>query len=96
VRLAPWVQRDGLAVLTRPRRMGLGAWLRRVMSPPKLRLDEPGTFVRLRLDGTTTVGAIVEEMRAEHGGEDLERRVGAFVRALRNEGLLAYPGWDDL
>jgi hypothetical protein len=93
--LAAWEEIEGVVVITRPRRPGVKAWLQRLMSPSKLRLDGRGSFVWRRLDGATTVAAIVDEMRAELGGEDLEQRVGHFVRALRAEGMVAYPGWDD-
>lgn len=95
LRLAAWEERDDVVVVTRPRRAGVKAWLQRLLAPPRMRLDDRGSFVWRRLDGTTTVAAVIDEMRAEIGGEDLEQRVGHFVRALRAEGLVAYPGWDD-
>jgi hypothetical protein len=100
VRTAAWEECDGVVVITRPRPCSRG--LRRVRdqlahwwSPRTVRLDAMGSFVWLRLDGRTTVGAIAEAMTADFEPEHLPERVGLFVRGLRQHGLVAYPGWDE-
>jgi len=66
------------------------------LSVPRVKLDELGSFCWLRLDGECTVGAIVGEVRTTFGerAEPVEERLGTFVRMLRDQGFLVYPGWD--
>jgi hypothetical protein len=99
VRVAEWEERDGLVVLARPVPQGRGlrglaARFSSSLAPRSLRLDAMGSFVWRRLDGATTVATIVAAMEDELGGEQLAERVGMFVRALRRDGFVAYPGWD--
>jgi hypothetical protein len=67
------------------------------MAPPRIRLDEVGSFAWTRLDGRTTVGEIAAELRQRFGdqAEPVEQRLGQFVRVLRRERLVAYRGYDD-
>jgi hypothetical protein len=95
-RLGPW-QADGKGgvVVERPKppNRGLRAVfenLRWLMSHPKIRLDELGSFVWQRLDGETTLGEIAAETseafpdRAEGMGE----RLALFATALHHQGLI--------
>jgi hypothetical protein len=101
VRIADWEEHEGRAVIARPvptarGLRGLAARCSHALSARSLRLDDMGTFVWRRLDGATTVGEIVTAMHSELGGEQLEERVGMFIRALHREGFVGYPGWDEV
>jgi hypothetical protein len=67
------------------------------MSASRIKLDEVGSYVWLRLDGERTVAELAGELDAEFGEEvrPAEERLGYLVRLLRKEALVAYPGWDD-
>ena len=102
VRLADWKEVGERVVIERrrPDRRGptaLRQWLSFVLSVKRVRLDEVGTFVWLRLDGRQTVGELAGELRERFGEavEPAEERLGLLVRALRDQGFVAYPGWDD-
>jgi hypothetical protein len=101
VRTADWRESGERVVLHRPpprtrgvRRLfdHLATWL----APPKIRLDEVGSFAWKRLDGSVTVGEVAESMRRELDVDAAEERLGRFVRDLHRDGFLAYPGWDEL
>jgi len=103
VRCATWVEREGQVVITRPRvrvrRIGdllalFESWLR----PKVLRLDPIGSSVWRRLDGRSTVGELVRELRGsiDAAEEGLEQRLGLFIRTLRAEGLVGFPEWDQV
>ncbi len=101
LRLADWEEIDGQAVLLRPRpsASGLERLLETVsyrLSVRRIRLDEPGSFAWLRLDGRRTVAEVAALMRAELGAgvEPAEERLGTLVRQLHGQGLVAYPGFD--
>lgn len=92
---------DGLVVLVRerPRVRGprsLGRWLSYMMAPPRIRLDEFGSFAWRALDGETTVGSISDRVRDHFGdaAEPVERRLGQFVQILRRERFVSYPELD--
>ena len=89
---------DGLVVLVRerPRVRGprsLGRWVSFMMAPPRIRLDELGSFVWLDLDGRTTVGSIADRVRHRFGdgAEPVEQRLGRFVLILHRERFVSYP-----
>lgn len=67
-----------------------------LLAPPRLRLDALGSFVWDRLDGRRSVAEIAGEVRERFGepAEPVEDRLGAFIRGLRREELVAFPGWD--
>ena len=84
----------------RPTTTGLRGLLDRFfhrMSARRIKLDEVGSYVWLRLDGERTVGDIAGSLKAEFGDrvEPAEERLGHLVRLLRQEKLVAYPGWDE-
>jgi Coenzyme PQQ synthesis protein D (PqqD) len=102
VRLAPWEERDGRAVVERlvPKDRGPGGWLLRVSfltGVRKLRLDDLGSAVWLALDGATTVGEVAAQMRQRFGDgcEPAEERLQTFFSLLHRERLIGYPGHDD-
>ncbi len=102
VRLADWTERDGRIVLVRPIPPGWGVkgLLRKVSAftgVKRLRLDELGGFVWLRLDGEASAAEVARALAAElgEGAADAEERVERFLRMLRREGFLGFPGADD-
>jgi hypothetical protein len=101
VRAAEWREVDGRVVLERPqpRRSWLRAPLERlsrVLTAPRINLDDRGSFVWKRLDGSRTMAELAGELRDRFGEsvEPAEERLGELVRQLRRERLVAYPGWD--
>jgi len=102
VRVASWEEADdGRVVLTRPRPRTRGA--RRLadllsywMSVRRIRLDEVGSFCWRQLDGRCTVGELARRLREAFGEavEPAEERVGQWVRIMRHQDMLAYPGHD--
>ena len=100
-RLAEWEEVESRVVVLRPdpTKVGLRGWFDRFfhkMSARRVRLDEIGTFAWKHLDGVRTVAEVAELMKGEFGSqvEPAEERLGHFVRLMRKEGFLAYPGWD--
>ena len=67
------------------------------MSANRIRLYEVGGFAWTHLDGDRTVAEVGEMMRAEFGDrvDPVEERLGHFVQVMREEGFVAYPGWDE-
>ncbi|MCG6963159.1 MAG: PqqD family protein [Acidobacteria bacterium] len=101
VRLAEWEEKDGRVVVRRPRPTtrglrGLADLISYWLSVPRIRLDEVGSATWLLLDGRRTVGEIAQLVRERFGDplEPVEERTGIFVRTLRYQGFVAYPGWD--
>jgi Coenzyme PQQ synthesis protein D (PqqD) len=102
VRLAAWQERDGRAVLERPRprSRGLKSLLDRLaflMATRSVRLDAIGSSAWKRFDGAATVAEVAGAIREEFGeaAEPAEERLGYLVRLLRREGMVGYPGWDE-
>lgn len=98
-REVPW-EEDGGGLVTlvpeRPKVRGprsLGRWLRYMMAPPRIRLDDVGSYAWLRLDGGTTVGRVAGEVREQFGDrvEPVEQRLGQLIRLLRHERFVSYP-----
>jgi hypothetical protein len=101
VRLAAWEESGGRVTVTRPRPAqgglrGLGELISYWMSVRRIRLDEVGSFCWKLLDGRRTVGEVAAALRERFGEavEPAEERAGQFIRVLRYQGMLAYPGWD--
>jgi hypothetical protein len=100
VQIAPWEEAAERVVIERPKpRLQMrtaGEWCRYWLVVRRIRLDERGSFIWQQFDGRTTVGQIAEATRQRFGeaAEPVEERVGILVRMLRQEGFLAYVGWD--
>ena len=101
VRVAAWENLDDRVVILRPRPSKkrlppLWEWFRYLLSARRIRLDEFGSFVWHRLDGDRKVEQVAHELRESFGSEvePVEERVGHLIRMLRQEELVAYPGWD--
>lgn len=101
LRLADWEEKEGRVVVRRPRPTtrglrGLADLVSYWLSVPRIRLDEVGSTTWLLLDGRRTVGEVAQLVRERFGDalEPVEERTGIFVRTLRYQGFLAYPGWD--
>jgi len=101
VRRAEWETAGESVVVVRPRPAAGGVrapleWMAFLLAPARLRLDALGSFVWDRLDGKRSVGEIAGEVRERFGesAEPVESRLGEFIRGLRREELVAFPGWD--
>jgi hypothetical protein len=85
---------EGRAVVLVPkfRQPLLVRWLLPLLARPhfRVRLDDFGTFVWQRCDGTMPVLQIAEEIAAAFGerAEPLYERLGRFVRRLERDGLV--------
>lgn len=93
--------REGIVTLRRRRPSlhggrWLGAWFHYLLAPPRIRLDTVGSFVWESMDGATSVGELSRRVRTEFGesAEPVEQRLGQFVRQLRRERFISYPGVD--
>ena len=102
VRVAAWSDDESTVAIERPKPSkpwfrSPGEWLSYQMSSRWVRLDERGSFVWRSLDGDASVGEVARRLREEYGDDvdPAEERVGLLVRALRVQGLLAYPEWDE-
>ncbi len=93
--LGRW-QDDAQGVALLARRFGGGRfgrimdrWFR--LSPFRIRLDEIGSFVWLRLDGHRTVEQIAREMRASFGirAEPVAERLTTFLKHLERDRWIA-------
>lgn len=95
-RLGPWqADGEGKVVVERPKPQtrGLRAVfenLRWLMSHPKIRLDELGSFVWQRFDGSATLGEIAGSTSDvfPDRAEGIEERLALFATALHHQGLI--------
>ncbi|MCD4748817.1 MAG: PqqD family protein [Thermoanaerobaculales bacterium] len=96
IRLAEWVEKDGVVVVRCPRPTGRGfrdlqAWFSWWTGPQRIRLDEIGSAAWRLFDGETTLGRVTEVLENEMNacdGEAMEDRVDLFVRVLLRERML--------
>ena len=103
MREVPWLERDdGKVVIDRPRPPidGLRGLFRRagwMMAPRRVRLDEIGSFAWRRLDGATKVRALAGVMRDAFPDscDQLEERLGDYLRAMRRLRLISFREWDE-
>ena len=103
MRRAPWLERDdGRVVIDRPRPPidGMGGLFRRagwMLSPRRIRLDEVGSFAWRRLDGATKVRALAGVIRDAFPDscDQLEERLGAYLRAMRRLRLISFQELDE-
>ncbi len=93
-----WEEReDGLVTLVRVKPVvrdfrSLRRWVSFMMAPPRIRLDEVGSFAWLNMDGDADVRELVQRVRDEFGesAEPVAQRLGQFVRLLRREQFVTY------
>jgi hypothetical protein len=101
-RTVPWREgEDGLVVIDRPRPRVRGlrdviasaGWL---LTPRRIHLDEIGSFAWRRLDGATTLRTLAQVMRDAFPDscEQLEERLGAYVRNMQRMRLISFPDLD--
>lgn len=103
MRRVPWLERDdGRVVIDRPRPPidGLRGLIRRagwMLAPRRIRLDEIGSFAWRRLDGATKVRALAGVIRDAFPDscDQLEERLGAYLKAMRRLRLISFPEWDE-
>jgi len=98
VREVEW-EEDERGVVTlvrrRPRVRGprsLGGWVSFMLAPPRIRLDEIGSFAWLRMNGNVDVGELAALVREEFGDrvEPVNHRLGHLVRLLKRERFVSY------
>ena len=100
VRRVPWREgENGRVIIDRPRPAirslgGLLATANWLVTPRRIHLDEVGSFAWRRLDGATKVGALAGVMRESFPGscDQLEERLGLYLRAMRRLQLISFPG----
>ena len=103
VRLVPWREgENGRVIIDRPRPplrglSGLIAGANWLLTPRRIRLDDIGSFAWRRLDGATKVRSLAGVMRDAFpdSREQLEERLGDYLRAMRRLHLIAFPEWDE-
>lgn len=103
VRLVPWREgENGRVIIDRPRPplrglRGLVASVSWMVTPRRIRLDDIGSFAWRRLDGVTKVRSLAVVMRDAFpdSREQLEERLGDYLRAMRRLHLIAFPEWDE-
>lgn len=82
-------------VRSRPRVRGprsMGRWVSFMLAPPRIRLDEVGSYAWLRMSGTINVGDLAELVREEFGErvDPVNQRLGHLVRLLKRERFVSY------
>lgn len=82
-------------VRSRPRVRGprsMGRWVSFMLAPPRIRLDEVGSFAWLRMNGSSDVGDLAALVREEFGDrvEPVNQRLGHLVRLLKRERFVSY------
>ena len=82
-------------VRSRPRVRGprsMGRWVSFMLAPPRIRLDEVGSFAWLRMSGSIDVGDLATLVREEFGDrvEPVNQRLGHLVRLLKRERFVSY------
>jgi len=103
VRLVPWREgENGRVIIDRPRPpvrglRGLIASANWLLTPRRVRLDDIGSFAWRRLDGVTKVRSLAGVMREAFpdSRDQLEERLGDYLRAMRRLHLIAFPEWDE-
>lgn len=102
VRCVPWQEcEDGRVMIERPRppirgMRGLIATANWFVTPRRIRLDEVGSFAWRRLDGSTKVRTLAGVMRDAFPDscDQLEERLGDYLRAMRRLRIIAFPEFD--
>ena len=98
-----WEEReDGLVTLVREKPVvrdlrSFRRWWSFMMAPPRIRLDEVGSFAWLNMDGDVDVRELAQRVRNEFGesAEPVAQRLGQFVRLLKRERFVTYVELDD-
>ena len=98
LRVVEWEEdeRGGVTLVRRrPRVRGprsMGGWVSFMLAPPRIRLDEVGSFAWLRMNGNVDVGELAALVREEFGDrvEPVNHRLGHLVRLLKRERFVSY------
>lgn len=102
VRCVPWREaEDGRVVIDRPRPnmrspRGLLDGILWLIAPRRIRLDDIGSFAWRRLDGATKVSSLAGVMKDAFpdARDQLEERLGHYLRALRKLRVITFRGLD--
>ena len=75
----------------------MGRWVSFMLAPPRIRLDEVGSFAWLRMSGTMNVGELAALVREEFGDrvDPVNQRLGQLVRLLKRERFVSYADLKD-
>ena len=100
VRRVEWREgENGRVIIDRPRPAirglsGLLANANWLVTPRRIHLDDIGSFAWRRLDGATKVRTLAGVMRESfpESGDQLEERLGQYLRAMRRLQLISFPG----
>lgn len=67
-----------------------------MMAPPRIRLDDVGSYAWLLMDGSTDVRKLAELVVAQFGDqvEPVGQRLGQLIRVLRRERFVSYAELD--
>jgi hypothetical protein len=103
-REAKWDEdENGLVTLIRERPAirgprSLGRWISFMMAPPRIRLDEVGSYAWLNMNGGIEVRGLAGLLHAEFGEtvEPVNQRLGQLIRLLKRERFVSYVTAEDL
>jgi hypothetical protein len=98
VREVEWEEDDaGIITLVRQRPAirgprSMSRWVSYMMAPPRIRLDDVGSYAWLRIDGRTDVRGLAAQVREEYGdrAEPVSQRLGQLIRLLHRERFVSY------
>ena len=70
----------------------LGRWISFMMAPPRIRLDDVGSYAWLQMNGSLEVRELARLVQVEFGDrvEPVNQRLGQLIRLLKRERFLSY------
>lgn len=93
---------NGLVTLIRERPAirgprSLGRWISFMMAPPRIRLDEVGSYAWLNMNGGIDVRGLAGLLHTEFGDrvEPVNQRLGQLIRLLKRERFVSYVTSED-
>ena len=94
-----WSEQDGRVTVHMVHRGFYNKLAQKLFHTPRVSnidLDEYGSFLWVRIDGTRTVGQLAEMLKEEFGksAEPLYRRLIQYVQTLRNNRFILVKGKD--
>ena len=94
-----WTDTGGIVTIHRVNRGACNRLAQALFDRPgvsRIDLDEVGSFLWRRMDGSRTVGDLAQALRAEFGdrAEPLYERLAAFLQCLRNNRCILFSGKD--
>ena len=70
----------------------LGRWISFMMAPPRIRLDDVGSYAWLQMNGSLEVRELARLVQTEFGDrvEPVNQRLGQLIRLLKRERFVSY------